>query len=191
LPTSRSIDPLALQPPALALLGRRINPLLARPHKARRVPRGATGNIISAVIAGDCCRPFLLDGDAAWFSPDITPCDGDLVQVAMRYAAARSRSLTQFGGDAPGIITRNSVKQLRIDENGQGWLVCADGRVEVDEHRIVGVLIGTARPPFWSLRRWRYPMRKAAWPSHCPVRGTTPATAPATADEARGPSGAA
>lgn len=153
----------------------RTNPFLWRYHfkhwggDGRRVNPHA---IWSAVLVENCLRPWLLEGDGASFDASLAPRHGDLVLVKMRYGAPQSASLTSVGA-TPGVITRKSVKQLQIDRDGRRWLVCANGRVEADLHEIVGILIATHRPPFWSLRRWRHPMREAEWPAaiepHAPI----------------------
>ena len=178
---------------ASRLQPRRGNPFLWRMHfkyfggDRRQVnPRG----LYSGILAENCLRPWLREGDGVFFDTTMVPRHGELVLVKMKYQSARSTSLSFFGGATPGVTTRNSVKQLQIDLNGQHWLVCADGRVEADLHQVVGVLIATNRPPFWSLRRWRYPMRKAAWPPYGPTQETMPEIAPEKAAEAPRPSAA-
>ena len=152
----------AMRDAALPLLGRRVNPLLARQHGVgdrRRNPRA----MCAVVLSGNCLRPWLLHGDGAWFDKSLEPRNGDVVLVAMKYVEKLAGGFSVLGG-TPSVTTRTAVKQLSIEADGK-WLVCADGKVSAEAHAIRGVLVGTCRPPLFSLRRWRHPMQTLRFPA--------------------------
>jgi hypothetical protein len=96
------------------------------------------------VIAGDCLRPWIVDGDLVWFDRTVDPQDGDVVVASMLYRRFGCNLL----GALQEIQRRDAVKQLRIVA-GEKFLCAVDGAVNADAHEILGPVIAWHRPGWW------------------------------------------